>query len=119
MTTELTIAENILDVKIPPICIQTLVENAIKHGLQSAPNGVFIKINSHLNVDFLTINIINSGQLKKDTPSVFEQKNSGIGVENTRRRLQMIYGEKASFDLKNLNGMEVIATLQLPVISAT
>ncbi len=115
LTTELTIAENTLDVKIPPICIQTLVENAIKHGLQSAPNGVFIKINSQLTADLLTINIINSGQLKEETPSVLVQKNSGIGVENTRRRLKMIYGEKAKFDLKNLNETEVIATLQLPI----
>ena len=117
LTTELTIAENTLDVKIPPIIIQTLVENAIKHGLKGATNGVFIKINSHLSNNFLTINIINSGQLTKETPSVLAQKNSGIGVENTRRRLAMIYGEKANFDLKNLNENEVIATLSLPIIS--
>ena len=93
-----------------------MVENAIKHGLQSAPNGVLIKISSHLNAGFLMINIINSGQLKKETPSVSNAKNSGIGVENTRRRLQMIYGEKASFDLKNLDETEVVATLTLPII---
>ncbi len=116
LTTELAIADNTLNIKIPPICIQTLVENAIKHGLQSAPNGVFIKINSHLADGSLTIDIINSGQLKKESPSVFDPKKSGIGVENTRRRLQMIYGEKASFDLSNLNENEVMATLQLPII---
>ena len=115
LTTELTIADNTLDVKIPPISVQTLVENAIKHGLKTSPNGVFIKINSHLSDDFLTITIINSGQLKKETPSVSDVKNSGIGVENTRRRLQMIYGEKASFDLRDLNENEVIATLSIPV----
>ncbi len=116
LTTELNIAEATFDVKIPPIIVQTLVENAIKHGLQGAINGVFIKINSHLDNDFLTINIINSGQLKKEVPSVFDPKKGGIGVENTRRRLEMIYGEKACFDLKNLNEHEVIAILQLPII---
>jgi hypothetical protein len=122
LNTELAIADATLPIKIPPIIIQTLVENAIKHGLHGAPNGVFIKINSQLSNDFLTINIINSGQLKKDTPSVAsiprndnEVKNSGIGVENTRRRLAMIYGEKASFDLRNLNENEVIASLILPI----
>jgi sensor histidine kinase YesM len=115
LTSELSISENTLSIKIPLISVQTLVENAIKHGLKTSPNGVFIKIESHLNADFLTINIINSGQLKKEDPSVNNVKNSGIGVENTRRRLQMIYGEKACFDLKNLNKTEVIATLSLPI----
>ena len=116
LTSELTIADNSLGVKIPPIVVQTLVENAIKHGLQGVSNGVFIKINSQVTNGFLTINIVNSGQLKKETPSVFDIKNSGIGVENTRRRLQMIYGEKARFDLENLNETEVIATLKLPIV---
>jgi hypothetical protein len=115
LTTELAIADATLPIKIPPIIVQTLVENAIKHGLQGASNGVFIKINSQLNGDLLTINIINSGQLKKETPSVSEAKNSGIGVENTRRRLAMIYEGKANFELKNLNDHEVIATLSLPI----
>jgi hypothetical protein len=115
LTTELTINANTLPIKIPPIAVQTLVENAIKHGLKTSPNGVFIKINSQLNGDLLAINIINSGQLKKESPSVSDLKNSGIGVENTRRRLAMIYGKKARFDLKNLNSNEVIATLILPI----
>jgi two-component sensor histidine kinase len=115
LNAELDISDATLDLKIPPIIVQTLVENAIKHGLKDSVEGVFIKINSQLSGDFLTINIINSGRLKKGDPSVSEQKNGGIGVENTRRRLQMIYGERASFDLKNLNEKEVIATLKLPI----
>jgi sensor histidine kinase YesM len=117
LNAELDISDATLDLQIPPIIVQTLVENAIKHGLKESTEGVFIKINSQLSNNFLTINIINSGRLKKGDPSVYEQKNSGIGVENTRRRLQMIYGERATFDLKNLNEKEVIATLRLPIIN--
>lgn len=115
LNAELDISDATLDLKIPPIIIQTLVENAIKHGLKDSVEGVFIKINTELTGDYLTINIINSGRLKKEDPSVYEPKNSGIGVENTRRRLQMIYGERATFDLKNLNEKEVIASLTLPI----
>jgi two-component sensor histidine kinase len=117
LNAELDISETTLDLKIPPIIVQTLVENAIKHGLKESTEGVSIKINSQSTDNFLTINIINSGRLKKEDPSVSEPKNSGIGVENTRRRLQMIYGEQATFDLKNLNEKEVIASLRLPIIS--
>jgi hypothetical protein len=115
LNAELDISDATLDLKIPPIIVQTLVENAIKHGLKDSTEGVFIKINSQLTNNFLTINVINSGRLKKGDPSVYEQKNGGIGVENTRRRLQMIYGERATFDLQNLNEKEVIATLKLPI----
>jgi hypothetical protein len=115
LNTEVNIADDTLAIEIPPIIVQTLVENAIKHGLRDSTNGVFIKIESYLTDNFLTIDIINSGQLKKATPSVYDVKNSGIGVENTRRRLQMIYGETAVFKLKNRNETEVIATLKLPI----
>jgi two-component system, LytTR family, sensor kinase len=115
LNAELDISDATLDLKIPPIIVQTLVENAIKHGLKESTEGVFIKINSQLSDNFLTINVINSGRLKKGDPSVSAPKNSGIGVENTRRRLQMIYGERATFDLQNLNEKEVIATLKLPI----
>jgi sensor histidine kinase YesM len=115
LNAELDISDATLDLKIPPIIVQTLVENAIKHGLKESTEGVFIRINTQIKEDFLTINVINSGRLKKENPSVSEPKNSGIGVENTRRRLQMIYGERAIFDLQNLNEKEVIATLKLPI----
>jgi sensor histidine kinase YesM len=116
LNTELNISENTLGVKIPPIVVQTLVENAIKHGLKESPNGVFIKIESRLEEGFLKIDIINSGQLRNSTPSVNQPKSSGIGVENTRRRLEMIYGEAANLELKNRNEMEVIASLRLPIV---
>jgi sensor histidine kinase YesM len=115
LNVEWHIAEDTLAIKIPPIIVQTLVENAIKHGLKESQNGVFIKIQSQLEKDFLKIDIINSGQLRDSPPSVNQQKNSGIGVDNTRRRLEMIYGESAHFELKNRNESEVIASLQLPL----
>jgi sensor histidine kinase YesM len=115
LNAELHIAEDTLGVKIPPIVVQTLVENAIKHGLKESANGVCIRIKSRLEDDFLKIDIINSGQLINSTPSVILPKNSGIGVENTRRRLRMIYGETAHFELKNRNEAEVIASLRLPI----
>jgi hypothetical protein len=115
LSIQYAISSDTLALKIPPIIIQTLVENAIKHGLRESSKGVLIKIDSKITNNCLVINVINSGQLREGGPSVSDPKNGGIGVENTRRRLHMIYDDHATFDLRNLNSDEVIATLILPI----
>jgi hypothetical protein len=103
-----------LDKKIPPIVIQTLAENAIKHAISRSIEGGRVEIKSFLENDNLIIEVINSGQLSEGGPSVFEAKKSGIGIENTRRRLAMLYGDKAIFDLKNWGIAEVKAMMRIP-----
>jgi Histidine kinase len=103
-----------LDKKIPPIVIQTLAENAIKHAISRSIEGGRVEIKSFLENDNLIIEVINSGQLSEGGPSVFEAKKAGIGIENTRRRLAMLYGDKAIFDLKNWGISEVKAMMRIP-----
>ena len=103
-----------LDKKIPPIVIQTLAENAIKHAISRSIEGGRVDIKSFLENDNLIIEVINSGQLQVDTPSVFDPKKAGIGIENTRRRLAMLYGDRAVFDLKNWGIAEVKAMMRIP-----
>jgi Histidine kinase len=103
-----------LDKKIPPIVIQTLAENAIKHAISRSIEGGRVEIKSFLKNDNLIIEVINSGQLSEEVPSVFGAKKAGIGIENTRRRLAMLYGDKAIFDLKNWGISEVKAMMRIP-----
>jgi sensor histidine kinase YesM len=110
-----------LDKKIPPIVIQTLAENAIKHAISRSIEGGRVEIKSFLENDNLIIEVINSGQLAEAPPQYLGQKDansevkkSGIGIENTRRRLAMLYGDKAIFDLKNWGIAEVKAMMSIP-----
>jgi two-component system, LytTR family, sensor kinase len=112
LTYEINVENSILCYEIPLIMVQTLVENAIKHAVRHNKNGAKIYISAHREGAFLKIDVINSGQY---TPSVFQQKNSGIGLENTRKRLEMLYCDKASFSIGNRNENEVIATLSFPI----
>jgi len=105
-----------LNIKIPLIMVQTLAENAIKHAICPSQEGGRVVIKSFLEKDNLIIEVINSGRLKETTPSVSATKNSGIGIENTRRRLAMLYGEKAFFNLTNWGVSEVKAMMQIPTI---
>jgi Histidine kinase len=115
------IQSDTLDKKIPPIVIQTLAENAIKHAISRSIEGGRVEIKSFLENDNLIIEVINSGQLAEAPPQYLGQKDansevkkSGIGIENTRRRLAMLYGDKAIFDLKNWGISEVKAMMSIP-----
>ncbi len=81
---------------LPPLMIQTLVENGIKHGTSKLPEGGTIEINSSIEKGKLKIVIYNSGiydeNLKPET---------GFGLVNTVQRLKLMYGDKAIFKIVN------------------
>ena len=97
--------------EIPPMMIQTLVENGIKHGISKIPTGGEINIESKVNNSHLFINIISSGHIDEEA-----LKNSkGFGVANTKHRLNLLFGEKAIFTLSNENENFVIAKLKIQI----
>lgn len=93
---------------VPPLMIQTLVENGIKHGTSQLTSGGTIKISSALNNNQLIITILNSGIYNRD-----KETETGFGLDNTRQRLLLLYGENAQFNISNENGM-VKAVLIIP-----
>jgi len=103
-----SIDPNTLSLNVPPMMIQTLVENGIKHGIGKYPEGGHISINALKTENGFEIEIINTGQLMLQTKS-----DSGVGVENTTNRLELLFGKKASFSLKNLDDKHVISKITI------
>lgn len=100
------------DWEIPPMIIQTLVENAIKHSINNLPSGGKIVIETKSEDGMAIIYVKNSGQLKvQDKP----QKRKGIGIANSRERLRLLYGKEAELCLENMNESMVCATVKLPL----
>ncbi len=99
------------ELNLPPMIIQTLVENAIKHSINELPNGGKIMVESELSDEYLKIFVKNTGQLKGDGPG----KRKGIGIKNARERLRLLYGEKASLAVENMNEEMVCATIRIPL----
>lgn len=100
------------DWEIPPMIIQTLVENAIKHSINNLPGGGKIVIETKSEDGMAIIYVKNSGQLKvQDKP----QKRKGIGIANSRERLRLLYGKEAELRLENMNESMVCATVKLPL----
>lgn len=109
------IDERAKEVLIPPMIVQTLVENAIKHSINELPNGGDIIIGSRIDTDFLNLYVKNTGQLKMSgNNQQNKQKRRGIGITNSRERLRLLYGEKASLTVENMNEHMVCATVKIP-----
>jgi len=98
-------------IEIPPMMIQTLVENGIKHGIAKRTNGGEIFITTKLENSNLYIDIRNSGQIEED---LLRQSN-GFGISNTKQRLNLIYGDSAKFEIKNNADDSVSAQITIPI----
>jgi two-component system, LytTR family, sensor kinase len=108
---ELNISKDSLNVEIPPMMIQTLAENGIKHGISKMKEGGNISISTSASKSNLYIRIVNTGQIDKTSLN----NASGYGINNTKHRLNLLYGEKSSFTIKKLNPTEVCAEVIIPI----
>ncbi|MDP9041188.1 MAG: histidine kinase, partial [Bacteroidota bacterium] len=103
------IAENTLMQPIPPMMLQTLVENAIKHGISKQVSGGTVTIVSRMKDRYHQLVIRNTGHLNK---SVDED---GFGLISTRNRLHLLFGEHANFNIREISENMVEAELHIPL----
>lgn len=94
---------------IPPLMLQTLVENGIKHGISNLKNGGTIHIATNVRKKLLTLEIRNTGQLSNE-----RKKGTGLGLENTKKRLELLFQGEATFSIKNEDSKTVLTKILLP-----
>jgi two-component system LytT family sensor kinase len=95
---------------VPPLMIQTLVENGIKHGISKLTPGGVIQLKTFVDNNHLRIHIRNSGHLLNGT----KRSKGGLGLKNTVQRLKLLYGEEASFRIVNENDNFVLTEIVIP-----
>lgn len=95
---------------VPPLMIQTLVENGIKHGISKLQKGGEISLMTKVKDAHLFIEIRNNGQLTHQKLN----GSKGFGVANTKQRLKLLYGKKATFKMINENENTVLTEVRLP-----
>jgi sensor histidine kinase YesM len=101
-----------LSAEIPAMLLQILVENAVKHGIAKLPHGGIVAVSGRITVGMLRLEVINSGRLRA------AGKTTGIGLENTRQRLRLLYGDRAWLTLNNCGDDLVAATALMPLREA-
>lgn len=99
----------LLDARLPPMVLPTLVENAIKHGLSPLPEGGRIEIHAQRHGAELSVEVRDNGQ------GFSGSGGSGVGLANTRARLAALFGAAAALELEAALPRGVIARLRMPV----
>jgi len=92
---EIDCPSEFLEIQIPQLLIQPLVENAIKHGLSKITEKGNIKISLQKQGNYLQIRVYDNG------PSFPDEPLTGFGIRNTQERISLLYGEKASINWVN------------------
>ncbi|MFL0298894.1 histidine kinase [Aquirufa sp. 2-BAHN-186B] len=110
---KIEVPKEISQAQIPPMLLQTLVENAIKHGIAHSSKEGLIQIKGEIASEMIHLQVINPGHLKTKGES------TGIGLLNSQNRLQLLFGETAHIDLKPLDKNHVLASVTIPYISET
>jgi two-component system, LytTR family, sensor kinase len=108
LNTQIDIQPGSEEFQVPPLMIQTLVENGIKHGISKLKRGGLIKIETCIENSLLVIRIWNSGQYK------ILERPSGYGITNTMQRLRLIYGDNACFRIANEDKNFVLTEIRIP-----
>jgi signal transduction histidine kinase len=94
-------------VQVPPMALQTLVENAVKYGVEGSTTGSDITISARREAGCVRIEIANTGALRQFSNS------TQVGLSNARKRLMLAVGKGASLELAETGGW-VRATMTLP-----
>ncbi len=98
------VSEDLLSRKIPPMLLQPLVENSVKHGISPLVEGGEITIIIKEQADKLIFEINDTGVGVKDKESIFSL---GVGVSNTQKRLQKMYNSTLQFSDNLPSGLKV------------
>ena len=115
-----------LGLPVPPMMLQTLVENAIKHGISKQIQGGIVRITSRVKDNFHELLVQNTGYLNGEInetkqsariglPGLEDTERRGFGLSSTTNRLNLLYGNKAKFEIKQSTPSLVEARVQIPL----
>lgn len=93
---------------VPPMMLQTLVENAIKHGIGKQMDGGIVRIISRIENNKFELIVQNTGRLGKNTTE-------GFGFKSTKDRLKILFGNSARLEVKQIEELLVEAKIEMPV----
>lgn len=104
------ISDDLMDMSLPPMLLQMLLENAVKHGLEHLKEGGKITLSATQEGEDALFVVVND----VPKPAPVKSNSTGLGLENIRQRLALIYGKNASLTVQALDAT-FKASIKLPV----
>jgi two-component system LytT family sensor kinase len=106
-----------LEILVPSILLQPLIENSIKHGLEPRLHGGTVTLRSRLEGDRVRIEVADDGVGMNNRPtSALSRAGAGIGMKNVQERLEVLYGNQASFRVVSNPGRGTLVTIDIPAV---
>jgi len=108
-----------LEMLVPSMLLQPLIENSIKHGIEPRISGGTITMRSRLHEKSMMIEIEDDGvgiSEAKTPAGGVARKGNGIGMRNVRERLEVLYGDAARFEVTSRPGRGTRVTMEIPVM---
>ncbi|MEK4237410.1 two-component sensor histidine kinase [Paenibacillus odorifer] len=123
---EINIDERWLEVRLPKMTVQPVIENAVKHGLESLDRQGILKVSILEETGLLNIVVQDNGKgmdaeklnalvESLDRPTTKENGKMGIGLQNLHRRLQHMFGESYGLVIRSLPGEGTVVAIMLPI----
>ncbi len=104
-----------LDILVPSILLQPLIENSIKHGLEPRIHGGTVTLRSRLEGDRVSIEVADDGVgMTSQSPTNARRAGAGIGMKNVQERLEVLYGNKAHFNVTSNPGRGTLVSIEIP-----
>ncbi|MEP6620214.1 MAG: histidine kinase [bacterium] len=120
LTVDTQTDDRTLDLLVPTLILQPLVENAIKHGVEELPEGGHVLIETTLDGDVLTLRVSDNGVRGVHLNDVLARPatgTGGVGIRNTVARLSELYGARQSFTMRPGATAGTVAEIRLPAHS--
>jgi two-component sensor histidine kinase len=113
LVVDIRVADVVLDALVPTFILQPLVENAVKHGVERRTEGGRVTVEAMRDGDALVLRVINDAPL--EAPVGTAPTRTGVGILNTRARLEQLYGEAQRFILAPAEGGGMMAIIVVPI----
>jgi signal transduction histidine kinase len=115
LQTEIDVPEGLHSAEFPPMMIQGLVENAVKHGLEPKPDGGKLTVRAQIVHGKLAVTVADTGLGFGRAATA----GTGVGLANVRERLHLLYGNKAALTVAENQPSGTVVTITVPYRART
>jgi two-component system sensor histidine kinase AlgZ len=116
LAVSLNVSPEASEAQVPRFLLQPIVENAIRHGIARCPNGGEVSITAFVTEGQLRIDIEND---RTESPPQSADEGNGLGLANTRTRLEKLYGEQGSVTVATAQNSRFLVSIQFPLTPAS